>query len=1041
MRLDGSFRVASDITAICAALEYCIRGTMLVKITSKSKEENISIFKVLDEVTKYLTTKEETPMAFVYNVHRVLKSIRTDEVTRAKHHFPGASPRVIDCDGHLVRLSDIKEMHDKEHLWPGLKGTMSAEKFGVRCGDMTERYMRQQFRPLAWRSLISAFGKRLPSSRAFEANEDLFCDLAMMHSSSMASKRYGRLSEEAQHGDYRTTIGCVQAGLDFQKHIGIGQSRPFILESSSDDQPVSVSTGAVLDDTMMERIARSVLHGISDTLESRIKETVLDSMADVMARVLPQVPRPLDDNNLRLCSDISPHPSRLRSLREFLGRPNAKFTCPEQALLFELMCRGEQNVLGVLGTGKGKTLLVLLYAYTFRSQGITVVVLPLSPLRDEYLRRARELRVLASIWQRTKSYNPDVSLLCVSVEDTGCDDFKKYLAKLEHAGRLNCIVYDEVHKLMTDKDFRDAFDNFWVLNTVKAVKFAFSGSIPPSTLALFSQLTKTTWRIVRTPSNRPELAYKIIHVKSNVCEKIATDVNSIMSDYESKSDDRLMVFCRSHKEVDILSKALGVQGFTSQTVDTNSHTMESWRAGKPKCIISTSILGCGFDYSAVRHVMHWGPAYTMIDHYQQESRAGRDGKRAEAITYIEEPYRPTKCTPDDLFGAGDLNKWAVATNQCLRIIPSSYLDGVPITCSLLPDCELCSYCDEQTYQSPPRQAVYLAPYVRDAVKSVSRGMAPPQTPLPVVDSRALSFHFPTPRSSDSYRIPPAPSARFRSSSVYSMPIAEPNDDVFMTPSSHSNVSMNLSDLNFSSPTIYESASSPDIFSTTLDDNPPAKRQLASSMATQNKRVCLLDPISGRPALHSSTPLPVQAPARPGVVARANTIAVNNNVNGLKSAINRTRQAFEKLRTSCVICLLLGDEDWETHKYDNCVGLPMQFAKDDMFTKFKKEFKYLRGCYGCGIEAVHPTGSYGKSCPDDGHMIRVLYAYSWGGYSIFRDYPGRPVDLLAPPDHDLSTDERAPILKRVSQHFYSDGSGYPELYNIFLYAMRMRGVIQ
>lgn len=175
----------------------------------------------------------------------------------------------------------------------------------------------------------------------------------------------------------------------------------------------------------MERIASSVLHGISDTLESRIKETVLDSMADVMARVLPQVPRPLDDNNLRLCSDVSPHPSRLRSLREFLKRPDAKFTCPEQALLFELMCRGEQNVLGVLGTGKGKTLLVLLYAHTFSSKGITIVVLPLSPLRDEYMRRARELRVSASIWRRTEAYNTDVSLLCVSVEDTGCDDFKK----------------------------------------------------------------------------------------------------------------------------------------------------------------------------------------------------------------------------------------------------------------------------------------------------------------------------------------------------------------------------------------------------------------------------------------------------------------------------------------------------------------------------------------------------------------------------------------------------------------------------------------
>lgn len=324
----------------------------------------------------------------------------------------------------------------------------------------------------------------------------------------------------------------------------------------------------------------------------------------------------------------------------------------------------------------------------------------------------------------------------------------RQLAMLEHAGRLNCIVYDEVHKLMTDQGFRDAFDNFWVLNTVKAAKFAFSGSVPPSTLALFFRLTKTAWRVVRTPSNRPELAYKIVRVKTDMCKRITADVTSIMSGYKKGSDDRLMVFCRSQKEVKGLSDALGVQGFTSQTLDTNADTMESWRAGKPKCMISTSILGCGFDYSAVRHVLHWGPAYTMIDQYQQESRAGRDGKRAEAITYIEEPFRPSKHTPDNLFGGKDLDRWAGSAEQCLRIIPSSYLDGVPITCSLLPDCELCSYCDEQTYASPPRQAVCLTPYVRDAVslplapaKSVTRPLAggmgppPPKTPLPPSESR------------------------------------------------------------------------------------------------------------------------------------------------------------------------------------------------------------------------------------------------------------------------------------------------------------------
>lgn len=44
LRHDGSFCVASDITGFCAALEYCIRGTMLRKITSESQRKNVSVF-------------------------------------------------------------------------------------------------------------------------------------------------------------------------------------------------------------------------------------------------------------------------------------------------------------------------------------------------------------------------------------------------------------------------------------------------------------------------------------------------------------------------------------------------------------------------------------------------------------------------------------------------------------------------------------------------------------------------------------------------------------------------------------------------------------------------------------------------------------------------------------------------------------------------------------------------------------------------------------------------------------------------------------
>lgn len=658
---NGGFRIASEITTLCASIEYFIRAVMLKKIDVISKEAGISSFeyvivvlslsftdylisRALKQVKPYLETGHETPMAFVYNVHRVLRSVRSDEVTAALFHFGANGGRELTYHGDCIRLSQIRHMHDQENIryeravqellffgedipsdlfptldlesivdnasnvavgysflddprndfdqfrgaygawlladpdraeryvylhagelvwrptatlellkrmeklrgilapgvsystllqvrgtefarallrnttgalrnmrfemhlpthvalqdktshlhlkdrhiphvitrewaeslirnlvvfrpfeevlvgkllgddvlhryriqmWPGLKSTMTPETFADLCGGMTLRYLGHSFKPLRWRSMMTAFARYLPNSRAFEANQELFVDVAMMHSSSMSNNRYGRHSDQAEQADFRTTIGCIQAGLDFQRHVGIGQARPYSLTLASEtvQRPAGASEGmyfvlkwfdiylqwGVGSSVTSEQLTNSILPTITFSLEETVKETILNSMADVMARLLPKAPRPLDENNLRPVSDVEPHPSRLHSLRRFLKREDANFTCPEQAVLLELMCRGTQSVLGVLGTGKGKTMIIFLYAHLFGSRGITIVILPLSSLVAEFMRRAQELGVSASVWTPSQKHSSDVQLMCVSIEHATFDAFREYV--------------------------------------------------------------------------------------------------------------------------------------------------------------------------------------------------------------------------------------------------------------------------------------------------------------------------------------------------------------------------------------------------------------------------------------------------------------------------------------------------------------------------------------------------------------------------------------------------------------------------------------
>lgn len=205
---------------------------------------------------------------------------------------------------------------------------------------------------------------------------------------------------------------------------------------------INCCAASVYDPSAAQRLVRLILPSITSALEDRVKEVILDSMADILARLLPKAPRPLDESNLRPVSDVAPHPSRLQSLRHFLRRPNAEFSCPEQAVLLELMCRGQESVLGVLGTGKGKTLMVLLYAHMFKTRGITIVVLPLSTLRSEFMRRANEHMVSADVWTAAGAHNGDVALLCVSIEHLSFKDFQKcvYLCFYDFQNTNICVA-------------------------------------------------------------------------------------------------------------------------------------------------------------------------------------------------------------------------------------------------------------------------------------------------------------------------------------------------------------------------------------------------------------------------------------------------------------------------------------------------------------------------------------------------------------------------------------------------------------------------
>ena len=271
---------------------------------------------------------------------------------------------------------------------------------------------------------------------------------------------------------------------------------------------------------------------------------------------------------------------------------------------------------------------------------------------------------------------------------------------MDNHHRLGPVVFDEIHKLITDINYRNAFKNFHVLHRVKATLFALTGTFPQHLYPVLCQLTQMTWKVIRTPSWRRELKYKVVKVarEKDMDPAILAHFKQVLPTY--RPEDRGIIFCRSKSEAQTLAALLKVQPYHGhqdddvQMVARNVETMNSWLAGENTVMVSTTILGCGMDYAHIRDVVHRGPSYSIMDQHQEDSRGGRDKLECRAITFIVENKKyPVSNSEYDL-GSQKLNESLQNPTICQRTTPSLFLDGVPIQCITLPRAVFCQTCED-----------------------------------------------------------------------------------------------------------------------------------------------------------------------------------------------------------------------------------------------------------------------------------------------------------------------------------------------------------
>lgn len=107
-------------------------------------------------------------------------------------------------------------------------------------------------------------------------------------------------------------------------------------------------------------------------------------------------------------------------------------------------------------------------------------------------------------------------------------------------------------------------------------------------------------------------------------------------------DRPVIIFVNTKRNCDILSKHLGMIGWTSVTLhggktqDQREMALSKLRSGEADVLVATDLAGRGIDVPGVSLVLNFNMSKTIEDYVHRIGRTGRAGKKGVALTFIGE---------------------------------------------------------------------------------------------------------------------------------------------------------------------------------------------------------------------------------------------------------------------------------------------------------------------------------------------------------------------------------------------------------------------
>ncbi len=325
---------------------------------------------------------------------------------------------------------------------------------------------------------------------------------------------------------------------------------------------------------------------------------------------------------------------KLKTLNLFWGYQHFR---EEQEEIIDSLMSGK-DTLALLPTGGGKSLCYQLPALI--SEGVCLVVSPLIALMRDQVIQLKYLGIDADYLSAdlddfeienilTSCKEGIVKILYISPERLSNRFFRQQIEEVQ----VSFIAVDEAHCISEwGQDFRPSYQNIkFFRNDIKHVPI----------LALTATATSKVLTEIQTKLELKNAnVFQKSFIRSNISifsEKIADKYSRILNLLKYSNNSGL-IYTRTRKEAEELSSFLQNNGisnvdfFHAGLSSKEKHLrQQKWLQSSNQVLVATNAFGMGIDKDNVRFVVHFSPAPSVENYYQEIGRSGRDGKESSAF--------------------------------------------------------------------------------------------------------------------------------------------------------------------------------------------------------------------------------------------------------------------------------------------------------------------------------------------------------------------------------------------------------------------------